>query len=217
MPWVATRSPQMPLPPGGPAVPPPRPQPPAPFTKSARPGGAAHLDENLRPVLVLLVRGHEEVARQHGHQAVPLGLEADGGIPPQEAAQGLRETAQWRGGHPAPPAPSPLPGTERAAVLTSMTPSVAKMLGFILARYMRLRYRTLSGLARVTFSCFTAPHSTPSSRSSLPSSSAASISSSSTVGGTAGGTARSGGQPRARPPHGAPRPGAAEGDLQGPD
>lgn len=68
--------------------------------------------------------------------------------------------------------------------LTSMTPSVAKMLGLILARYMRLRYRVLSGLARVTFSCFTAPHSTPSSRSSLPSSSAASISSSSTAGGT---------------------------------
>lgn len=42
----------------------------------------------------------------------------------------------------------------------------------------------LSGLARVTFSCFTAPHSTPSILSSLPSSSAASISSSSTVGRT---------------------------------
>lgn len=97
-----------------------------------------------------------------------------------------------------------------------MTPSVAKMLGLILARYMRLRYRVLSGLARVTFSCFTAPHSTPSSLSSLPSSSAASISSSSTAGGTGGGDgALSGRQLRAEA-CGGPRPRADWANHQRP-
>lgn len=49
-----------------------------------------HLHEDLRPVLVLLVRGHEKVAGQYRHEAVPFGLEVDRGVPPQEAAQGLK-------------------------------------------------------------------------------------------------------------------------------
>lgn len=103
-------------------------------------------------------------------------------------------------------------GWEGAAALrpalTSMTPSVAKMLGLTLARYMRLRYRVLSGLALVTLSCFTAPHSTPSILSSLPSSSAASISSSSAGGGTA--------DRRQRLPVGIPRgPGTAHPAREG--
>lgn len=61
------------------------------------PGRQTHLDEDLGPVLVLLVRGHEEVTGQHGHQAVPLGLEVDGGIPPQEAAQSLQGTVHVAG------------------------------------------------------------------------------------------------------------------------
>lgn len=50
---------------------------------------ATHLHEDLRPVLILLVRCHEKVAGQHRHEAVPFGLEVDRGVPPQEAAQGL--------------------------------------------------------------------------------------------------------------------------------
>lgn len=83
------------------------PRPSAPFTAAAtsweRP---THLDKDLGPVLILLVRGHEEAAGQHGHQAVPLGLEVDGGVPPQEAAQSLQETAWWPG-RPVLPPPAP--------------------------------------------------------------------------------------------------------------
>lgn len=64
------------------------------FHRTPFQGRQTHLDEDLGPVLVLLVRGHEEVTGQHGHQAVPLGLEVDGGVPPQEAAQSLQWTAR---------------------------------------------------------------------------------------------------------------------------
>lgn len=68
--------------------------------------------------------------------------------------------------------------------ITSIIPSVANTLGLILARNMRLRYSVMSGLALFIFSCFTAPHSSPSMRSSFPSDSDASISSRRTAGDT---------------------------------
>lgn len=58
------------------------------------PEEAIHLDKDLRPVLVLLICGHEEVASQDRHQAVPLGLVVDGGVPPQKAAKSLQERRQ---------------------------------------------------------------------------------------------------------------------------
>lgn len=56
---------------------------------------ASHFDEDLGPVLVLLIGSHEQVTGQHRHQAIPLGLEVDGCVPPEEATQGLRTQRCW--------------------------------------------------------------------------------------------------------------------------
>lgn len=52
---------------------------------------ASYFDKDLRPVLILFVRCHQQIAGQNRHQAVPLCLKVDRGITPKEAAQSLSE------------------------------------------------------------------------------------------------------------------------------
>lgn len=44
---------------------------------------ASNFDKDLRPVLVLFVRCHQQIAGQNGHQAVPFSLKVNGGITPK--------------------------------------------------------------------------------------------------------------------------------------
>lgn len=68
--------------------------------KKKRNLGDSYFNEDLRPVLVLLVGCHQQIASKNRHEAVSLGFKVDRSISTQEAAQGLKNNKNPVRSHP---------------------------------------------------------------------------------------------------------------------
>lgn len=62
--------------------------------------GDSYFNEDLRPVLVLFVGCHQQIASKNRHEAVSLGFKVDRSISTQEAAQGLKNNKNPVRSHP---------------------------------------------------------------------------------------------------------------------